>query len=165
MSAAIARRLARPAWQARAAGSAGQLYVAQRHLASAPPLPQWEKLGFAATPTKAMIRYDWDGTKWDAGTSTPNFNVTIHGLSNVLHYGQGLFEGLKAFHCEDGKARAYYSTRRLGGCSWAGSGLTRTAPVPAAVPAGPRLQLQGQRRAHAARRRAPRNAGGACGAL
>ena len=47
------------------------------------------------------------GTKWDAGTSTPDFNVTIHGLSNVLHYGQGLFEGLKAFHCKDGKVRAH----------------------------------------------------------
>lgn len=78
----------------------------RRCLSTAPPLPEWGKLGFGSSPTKAMIRYNWDGKQWDAGTSSPDFTVTIHGLSNVLHYGQGLFEGLKAFHCKDGKARA-----------------------------------------------------------
>ena len=43
-----------------------------------------------------MIRYNWSAERgWDAGESSPEFTVTIHGLSNVLHYGQGIFEGLK----------------------------------------------------------------------
>eukprot|EP00308_Calcidiscus_leptoporus_P025314 CAMPEP_0119377462 /NCGR_PEP_ID=MMETSP1334-20130426/45073_1 /TAXON_ID=127549 /ORGANISM="Calcidiscus leptoporus, Strain RCC1130" /LENGTH=321 /DNA_ID=CAMNT_0007396399 /DNA_START=70 /DNA_END=1035 /DNA_ORIENTATION=- len=57
-----------------------------------------------------MIRYNWTGSAWDAGELTTDFHVNIHGLSNVLHYGQGLFEGLKAFHCKDGKVRIFNSS-------------------------------------------------------
>ena len=95
----------------RAPGRLSPAYAATRtheaKFVTAPPLPQWEKLGFSATPTKAMIRYDWDGQQWNSGTSTSDFNISIHGLSNVLHYGQALFEGLKAFHCKDGKVRMW----------------------------------------------------------
>jgi branched-chain amino acid aminotransferase len=105
--AATLARTARSAAQIRQANAGRQI---RRDLSTAPPLPDWAKLGFAATPTKAMIRYDWEGKKWNSGSSSPNFNVTIHGLSNVLHYGQGLFEGLKAFHCKDGKVS--FSLRR-----------------------------------------------------
>uniref|UniRef100_A0A7S3WUW4 Branched-chain-amino-acid transaminase n=1 Tax=Strombidinopsis acuminata TaxID=141414 RepID=A0A7S3WUW4_9SPIT len=97
----------------RAPGRLSPAYAATRtheaKFVTAPPLPQWEKLGFSATPTKAMIRYDWDGQQWNSGTSTSDFNISIHGLSNVLHYGQALFEGLKAFHCKDGKVRIFNS--------------------------------------------------------
>jgi len=82
----------------------------RRLYATAPPLPEWETLGFNATPTARMIRYNWSAERgWDAGESSPEFTVTIHGLSNVLHYGQGLFEGLKAFHCKDGLVRVFNS--------------------------------------------------------
>lgn len=81
----------------------------RRLYSSAPPLPDWPSLGFAYVPTRAMVRYNWDGAKWDAGEVTQDFTLNIHGLSNVLHYGQGIFEGLKAFHCRDGLVRVFNS--------------------------------------------------------
>ena len=56
-----------------------------------------------------MLRHDWLGSSWDGGAMQDDFNISIHALSNVLHYGQGLFEGLKAFHCHDGKVRVFNS--------------------------------------------------------
>ena len=35
--------------------------------------------------------------------------LNIHALSNALHYGQAIFEGLKAFHCADGNVRVFNS--------------------------------------------------------
>jgi hypothetical protein len=140
----------------------------RRELSTAPPLPDWEKLGFASTPTRAMIRYDWEGKSWNSGTSSPDFNVTIHGLSNVLHYGQGLFEGLKAFHCKDGKVacRCIKAPRPVLRASATG---TRLAPAPSLTSllasTGARLQFEGQRRPAAPRRAATGDAGGSARAL
>ena len=93
----------------------GRLGPALRHgrgLCSAPAIPDWASLKFDATPTRAMIRYNWteQSGEWDAGTVTADFNVNIHGLSNVLHYGQAIFEGLKAFHGKDGHVRLFNAT-------------------------------------------------------
>ena len=71
--------------------------------------PDWSKLGFDFYPTRSMLRHDWQGESWDAGTLQQDFNLNIHALSNVLHYGQGLFEGLKAFHCHDGTVSVFNS--------------------------------------------------------
>mmetsp|Transcript_33984 Transcript_33984/g.56233 ORF Transcript_33984/g.56233 Transcript_33984/m.56233 type:complete len:368 (+) Transcript_33984:51-1154(+) len=76
----------------------------------APPLPEWSSLGFGYTPTKSMLRYNWTGNSWDSGKLTADFTLNIHGLSNVLHYGQGIFEGLKAFDCKDGIVRVFNSS-------------------------------------------------------
>jgi len=81
--------------------------LGRREYATPPPLPDWASLGFAYVPTKSMVRYNWDGEKWDGGEVTDDFTLNIHGLSNVLHYGQGIFEGLKAFHCKDGLVRVF----------------------------------------------------------
>lgn len=67
----------------------------------------WATLGFAYQPTKTMIRYNWKDGSWDNGVMSTDFDVKIHSLSNVLHYGQGIFEGLKAFHCADGTVRTF----------------------------------------------------------
>ena len=37
--------------------------------------------------------------------------INIHIMSNALHYGQALFEGVKAFHCADGKVRIFRDDR------------------------------------------------------
>ena len=67
------------------------------------------KLGFDFTPTRSMVKYHWKDGSWGAATVSSDFMLNIHGLSNVLHYGQGIFEGLKAHHCADGQ-------RALKGC-------------------------------------------------
>ena len=80
----------------------------------------WKSLGFDFTPTRSMVKYNWKDGAWNAGEVLPEFTVTIHGLSNVLHYGQGIFEGLKAFHCHDGQVRVFNSqanaARLASGC-------------------------------------------------
>jgi branched-chain amino acid aminotransferase len=69
----------------------------------------WKQLGFDFTPTRSMVRYNWKDGSWDDGTLKQDFNLNIHALSNVMHYGQAIFEGLKAFHCRDGKVRVFNS--------------------------------------------------------
>lgn len=81
------------------------LKMQQRHAAGI----AWKKLGFDFTPTKSMLRYNYANGEWDGGVLTPDFDLKIHALSNALHYGQAIFEGLKVFHCADGKVRAFNS--------------------------------------------------------
>jgi len=81
---------------------------AVRQFASAAGI-EWKTLGFDFTPTKSMVRYNWADGSWDSGTLQTDFNLNIHALSNVMHYGQGIFEGLKAFHCKDGNVRVFNS--------------------------------------------------------
>ena len=69
----------------------------------------WKSLGFDFTPTKSMLIHNWKDGSWDGGKMQEGFDLKISALSNVLHYGQALFEGLKAFHCEDGKVRVFNS--------------------------------------------------------
>ena len=76
---------------------------------AAKPKLAWKSLGFDFTPTNAMLVHNHKDGAWDAGVLQSDFNLSIHALSNVLHYGQAIFEGLKAFHCADGKVRVFNS--------------------------------------------------------
>ena len=71
---------------------------------------QWKSLGFDFTPTRSMLVHNHAGGKWDDGKLQQDFNLNVHALSNVMHYGQAIFEGLKAFHCKDGTVRAFNSS-------------------------------------------------------
>jgi len=81
----------------------------------------WKALGFDYTPTRSMIKYNHSDGAWDEGILQKEFTLNIHPLSNALHYGQAIFEGLKAFHCADGKVRVFNSSanaaRLHSGCS------------------------------------------------
>jgi len=94
----------------------GPSRLARRRLATLP----WRELGFDFTPTRSMVKYNWRDGSWNSGEVLPEMTVTIHGLSNVLHYGQGIFEGLKAHHCRDGQVRVFNATanaaRMQSGC-------------------------------------------------
>ena len=63
----------------------------------------WEGLGFNYSRTNAHVEYTWRNGAWDAGVLVTEPMVSIHIGSAVLHYGQALFEGLKAFECADGQ--------------------------------------------------------------
>ena len=69
----------------------------------------WKSLGFDFTQTRSMLRYNHKDGSWDDGEIQTSFELNIHPLSNALHYGQAIFEGLKAFHCSDGKVRVFNS--------------------------------------------------------
>mmetsp|Transcript_11804 Transcript_11804/g.21879 ORF Transcript_11804/g.21879 Transcript_11804/m.21879 type:complete len:365 (+) Transcript_11804:185-1279(+) len=96
---------------ARNAGAAGGLTrQAARALSSSAPAPptDWKALGFGYVPTKSNVRYNFDWNNgWDKGELSSDEYVNIHLLSNVIHYGQSIFEGLKAFHLKDGSVTAF----------------------------------------------------------
>ncbi len=59
-----------------------------------------DKLGFGLLSTDHMLtmRYDVDKAGWQNPEITPLENLSLHPATMVLHYGQQVFEGLKAFH-------------------------------------------------------------------
>merc|ERR550537_1912027 len=80
----------------------------------------WKSLAFDFTPTRSMIRYNHRDGAWDDGALQTELTLSLHPLSNALHYGQAIFEGLKAFHCPDGNIRVFNSganaARLASGC-------------------------------------------------
>ena len=67
----------------------------------------WQSLGFSYKETKCHIRYRWNNGIWDPGELITESTISIHIAATALHYGQSAFEGLKAFHCRDGKVRIF----------------------------------------------------------
>jgi len=62
----------------------------------------WNTLGFDYVPTKSIVLYDTlENGEWSKGRLQGPY-VQVHAMSNVFHYGQTLFEGLKAFHQKNG---------------------------------------------------------------
>jgi branched-chain amino acid aminotransferase len=60
-------------------------------------------MGYALKETKYRYRAWTKNGKWHTGALTEDKNITIHEGSNVFHYGQALFEGLKAYKTKDGR--------------------------------------------------------------
>jgi len=68
---------------------------------------KWSELGFAYTKTAYNVRCEWRDGKWGDVYVTDDENVHIHMASTSLHYGQEVFEGMKAFMGKDGKVRVF----------------------------------------------------------
>uniref|UniRef100_A0A7S4DST9 Branched-chain-amino-acid transaminase n=1 Tax=Lotharella globosa TaxID=91324 RepID=A0A7S4DST9_9EUKA len=69
----------------------------------------WENLGFAYVPTDCMMTCTYKDGKWGEFEVQTEPYFHLHAFSNILHYGQGVFEGLKAHCCADGKVRVFNS--------------------------------------------------------
>ena len=59
----------------------------------------WDSLGFTVKPTRSM----WKGNckinaSWEEGELIPYGSIEMSPASCVMNYGQGVFEGMKAFH-------------------------------------------------------------------
>lgn len=67
----------------------------------------WENLQFEFMPVKSNLRFAFRDGAWDAGKLYDNYEITLSVAANCLHYGQAIFEGLKAFRCADGKVRVF----------------------------------------------------------
>lgn len=64
-------------------------------------------MGYALKETEYRYRaWTKDGV-WQKGSLTTDKNITIHEGSNVFHYGQALFEGLKAYRTKDGSIQLF----------------------------------------------------------
>ncbi|KAK4530410.1 hypothetical protein CCYA_CCYA04G1267 [Cyanidiococcus yangmingshanensis] len=74
----------------------------------------WQTLGFGFTPTNCYVKAVWreETNAWlplETVPYGPNGEATfqLHIASTALHYGQSVFEGLKAFACVDGHVRLF----------------------------------------------------------
>ena len=63
----------------------------------------WQNLGFGLTPTDVNLRYWFKNGRWSEAEVTASTDVSIPMAATALHYGQALFEGLKAFETKDGR--------------------------------------------------------------
>ena len=58
-------------------------------------------MGYALKETEYRYRAETQDGVWQKGALTTDKYIHIHEGSNVFHYGQGLFEGLKAYRTKD----------------------------------------------------------------
>ena len=94
-------------------------------LEGAGPEIDWDSLTFSFTETDRMyIATCRQGEDWQPGSMQDFQNLSISPAAGVINYGQGLFEGMKAQHAEDGSIvlfrpldnarRSQEGARRLG---------------------------------------------------
>lgn len=67
----------------------------------------WKKLPFGYYPTDYNVRCYFRDGKWGEIEVTSSDKIELHMAATALHYGQELFEGLKAFRGIDGKVRIF----------------------------------------------------------
>jgi len=70
----------------------------------------WPSIGFEYRPTRAYAHYKFRDGTWDGGSlaaAGTEATVDVSIGATGLHYGQSLFEGLKAFACADGSVRLF----------------------------------------------------------
>lgn len=65
-------------------------------------LVDFDNLPFGRTFSDHMYICDYKDGKWDAGKIVPFGDFTIHPATMSLHYGQAIFEGMKASKMSDG---------------------------------------------------------------
>ena len=64
----------------------------------------FENLSFSFTQTRSMyIAKCKLGGEWQTGKVIPFENLSLSPAAGVLNYGQGLFEGMKAYKWDDGR--------------------------------------------------------------
>ncbi|MDP7007933.1 MAG: branched chain amino acid aminotransferase, partial [Candidatus Poseidoniia archaeon] len=64
----------------------------------------FDNLTFSFTRTRSMYVAKCDlGGEWKNGKIIPFENLSLSPAAGVLNYGQGLFEGMKAYKWDDGR--------------------------------------------------------------
>src|SRR5574344_388959 len=67
----------------------------------------WSALPFGYVPTDYNVRAVYKDGKWSDMEVTKDDHIDLHMAATCLHYGQEIFEGLKAFRGKDGKIRIF----------------------------------------------------------
>ncbi|MDR1939896.1 MAG: branched-chain amino acid aminotransferase [Clostridiales bacterium] len=65
--------------------------------------PDFNKLGFGKYMSDHMLVMDYENGAWKEPEIAPYGDFSIDPATQILHYGQGLFEGLKAYKTKDGR--------------------------------------------------------------
>ena len=68
---------------------------------------EWSKLFFEHVPTYGHVRATYKDGNWSPLSFHTDPYIPTHVLANVFHYGQAAFEGLKGFHCKDGRFKIF----------------------------------------------------------
>ena len=76
--------------------------------------PAANELGFGRYFTDHMFIMNYDeGEGWHDARIVPYGPISLEPSAMVFHYGQELFEGLKAYRCEDGKIRLFRPDKNI----------------------------------------------------
>eukprot|EP01038_Epipyxis_sp_PR26KG_P004535 gene4535-6405_t len=67
----------------------------------------WPSLGFTYRQTNNFAVCKYKDGAWGPVEMLTDPYIKVHVGATALHYGQACFEGLKAFHCKDGKVRIF----------------------------------------------------------
>lgn len=67
----------------------------------------WANLSFGYVPTDVNVRCTFRDGVWGPIEETSSETINLHMAATCLHYGQEIFEGLKAFRGKDGKIRIF----------------------------------------------------------
>lgn len=67
----------------------------------------WSNLAFTYYPTDYNVRCSFKDGKWGEIEVSQSEFIPLHIAASSLHYGQEIFEGLKAFRGKDGKVRIF----------------------------------------------------------
>lgn len=67
----------------------------------------WSNLSFGYLPTDYNVRCYYRDGKWGEIEVSQSETINLHIAATALHYGQEIFEGLKAFRGKDGKVRIF----------------------------------------------------------
>ena len=67
----------------------------------------WSSLGFGYVPTDYNVRCYFRDGKWGEIEISSSETIEMHIAATCMHYGQEVFEGLKAFRGKDNKVRVF----------------------------------------------------------
>ena len=70
-----------------------------------------EQLHFGAVPAPVMFRADYVAGEWQAGELLPYGPIALDPSSKVLHYGQEIFEGMKAYRVDQANPQLFRPDR------------------------------------------------------
>ncbi|KAJ8602670.1 hypothetical protein CTAYLR_004124 [Chrysophaeum taylorii] len=68
---------------------------------------EWAKIGFEYRTTRCFVHYEYRDGAWNDGREVKEPYLPVHVGATALHYGQSLFEGLKAFATPDNKVKLF----------------------------------------------------------
>ena len=67
----------------------------------------WNNLGFEYMDLPYRYRAYWKDGEWHKAGLVEDSSITINEGSPIVHYGQGCFEGMKAYRCKDGSVNLF----------------------------------------------------------
>ncbi len=67
----------------------------------------WDNLKFGKEFSDHMFVMEYSDGAWKQGEIVPFSNIPMHPAMSAIHYGQSIFEGLKAYRGVDGKIRIF----------------------------------------------------------